>query len=58
MIIFIYFKGDGLIKFDEFLGFFRWFYRNLDKVNDIEMFFKYVIIYEMNYIFKKLVNIY
>lgn len=44
MIIFIYFKDDGLIKFDEFLGFFRWFYRNLDKVNDIEMIFKYVII--------------
>lgn len=56
MIILIHFKGDGLIKFDEFLGFLRRSHRNLDKVNDIEMFLKYAIIYEMNYIFKKSVN--
>lgn len=56
MVILIHFKGDGLIKFDEFLGFLRRSHRNLDKVNDIEMFLKYAIIYEMNYIFKKSVN--
>lgn len=44
MIILIHFKGDGLIKFDEFLGFLRRSHRYLDKVNDIEMILKYAII--------------